>query len=193
LIPDDDEILRLDFRQLVDRLTRISVTELESLDPDLLMDENWPLLDEEFRESFVRSCNSLSGDEWRHCDELAEKLFGWFETFGGFSHTSVIADRFHLSASLMLEAAPRSDVALLDPARLLRDFLSEFPYSPEEARQVVSGWGTQPNIDEFRMLANPLSLLNSLKRVEHLFVRSKDRATYEEWKQLNQKLLEVGA
>src|SRR4051794_10985161 len=104
MIPGQDELTRLDFRQLTSRLARITTAELKKLDPDLLMDENWPLLDERFREGFIANCDHLSDDEWRRYDELANTLFAWIEAFGGFSHTSVIADRFHLSAALMLKA-----------------------------------------------------------------------------------------
>ncbi|SEF35776.1 hypothetical protein SAMN05421837_108371 [Amycolatopsis pretoriensis] len=188
MIPDLDELKTLGFRDLVDRLSRIRTGELAALDPDVLADGEWTLTSEQFRGGLIAHCRDLGEAEWRRCDEVAGRLFGWVEAFGGTSHLSVTADRFHLSASLLLEVGPRPGLALLSPGRLLGDFIAELPCSAAEARSTVSRWRGEPDGAEVRWLLAPMVLAGQLDRIEHLLPASADRDTYREWKNLWQNL-----
>ncbi|WP_372670454.1 hypothetical protein [Amycolatopsis kentuckyensis] len=182
MLPDLAELRVLSFRDLVDRLSRIRTAELAALDPDVLLDEEWPLTSEQFRGGLIAHCRELGETEWRRCDEVAGNFFAWQETFGGTSHLSVTGDRFHLSASLLLEVGPRPGVALLSPGRLLADFTAELPCSAAEARSTVARWHGEPDIDELRPLVAPMTLAHQLDRIEHLLPASRDREMYREWK-----------
>ncbi|RSM36957.1 hypothetical protein DMA12_38345 [Amycolatopsis balhimycina DSM 5908] len=188
MIPSLNELKVMSFRDLVDRLSRIHVEELTATDPEVLADAEWTLAGELFREGLVAHCRELGEADWARCDEVAANLFAWTETFGGLSHASVTADRFHLSASLLLEVGPRPGLALLSPGRLVADFVAELPWPPAEARRTVARWHGEPDLGELRRLAAPMVLVSQLDRIAHLLPPSPDRDSYREWKDLWQSL-----
>ncbi|MFB9688581.1 hypothetical protein [Amycolatopsis plumensis] len=169
MIPEIREWKRLDLRQLAGRL--------RGLDPARLSppphEGYWLLLEQRFRTEFLTRWRTLDSAGWRECAEVADELSALVVSHGGLSPWHARSRRFHLFTELLLEAGPRIEVPLTDPARLLRAFLDGFPYSPAEAEPRL---GT--GLPELHL---PMLLMPQLRRVEHLFPPGPDLDTYRAW------------
>jgi len=106
------------------------------------------------------------------------------EEFGRIDHTTLLFRRFHLFTELLLRAGSRPEVPLVDPVRLLRAFLREFPCSVAEGARRVAAWQTRFDDAEFRALSAPMVVELHLRRIEHLFTPSPEFEEYQAWMEL---------
>ncbi|MBP2325482.1 hypothetical protein JOF56_005867 [Kibdelosporangium banguiense] len=182
--PDREALFRLGFRELVDRLDALRITDLALVDPAERGDHyDWLLLVERFPERLVKACHELTEDELRHSFELADSIFHGAETYGGRPREDILHARFNLSAVLLRTIPARPGLAYLDPAGLLRDYLAALPMTLAEAQQMELRRDTLDTA-EFLRLREPKLLMMPLKLVDHLFEESADLDEYRKWKEL---------
>ncbi|KFU76840.1 hypothetical protein SAMN04489729_7227 [Amycolatopsis lurida] len=180
VLPAFAEVRSMTFRELIDMLAAVDPARLAKANPIDLLEAPWVLIDENLRGGFIKHCRELTDDRLRHCAEIAETFFSWLVPYGGYSRQSATGDRFHLSATLILAIGPRTDIALLDPMRLLHEFLHDSP-PVETARELLAGPSPGP---EARAIVGRLSLLEQLRRIDHLLPPSAEKGRYEQWKTL---------
>ncbi|WP_410664183.1 hypothetical protein [Amycolatopsis sp. lyj-84] len=180
VLPTFSEARWMTFEELTDRLSAVDPARLARANPIDLLEAPWALIDEDFRGGFIKHCRELTDDRLRHCAGIAETFFSWLVPYGGYSRQSATANRFHLSATLILAVGPRTDIALLDPIRLLHELLHDSP-SVETARELLGGPSPGP---EARAIVGRLSLLEQVRRIDHLLPPSAEKERYEQWKTL---------
>jgi hypothetical protein len=171
MIPDHEDFIGMDFRQLLAWMSGAGGDEVSRLDSN-----GWILVEERFRDGLLAKWRTLTGDEWLLCGQLARQIYEWAETYSEISRLSVAHRRYHLFTQLLLEAGPRPEVPLTDPARLLREFLDGFPYSIDEAERRLD--------TVFDELHEPMLPMAQMRRVEHLFPASAELDEYRAWQDL---------
>ncbi|WP_406640252.1 hypothetical protein [Amycolatopsis sp. WGS_07] len=185
MIPTQQELHGLGFRDLAARLEAARVTEppqTEPADPDAYH-YDWHLAIRWFKERFVETCRDLTEAEWSRYAKLADDLLWAAREFSDLNQRQLVFDRFHLSSALLRRVPPRSDIPLLNPAQLLKDYLSEVSISPEEAKEMKSRRHLL-NKSEDRELWETRWLMTQIKFVDHLFPESPELDEYRKWKEL---------
>ncbi|ONI84488.1 hypothetical protein ALI144C_15180 [Actinosynnema sp. ALI-1.44] len=179
VLPLSLDLELMEFTELVALVNGLAIAELAGLDPEQLAEEPWDLLREHFHAELVRTCRTLTDQDWQHCAELSGKVVHLARTYGGESED---ATDYEIFAHLLLRVGTRPEFPLTDPARLLRAFLDELPYPIEEA-----GRRTDRLYDD---LHDPMGNLAWARRVEHLFPSSADLDEYREWQRLWNRALD---
>ncbi|MBB1157683.1 hypothetical protein [Amycolatopsis dendrobii] len=183
MIPPRQELHGLGFRDLAARLEAARITErpqAEPADQDAYY-YDWYLAVRWFKEKFVETCRELTEAEWPRYAKLADNLLWAAKEFSDLDRTQLVYDRFHLSSALLRRVPPRSDIPLLNPAQLLKGYLSELSISPEEAKEMKSRRDLLNKVDE-RKLWETRWLMSQIKFVDHLFSESPELDEYRKWK-----------
>ncbi|WP_409180661.1 hypothetical protein F9C11_29755 [Amycolatopsis sp. VS8301801F10] len=185
MIPAQAELRGLGFRELAAKLAAARLTDPprgEPADPNAYY-YDWYLAIRWFTEKFVETCCELTDAEWPRYSALADELFRAAAEFSGIERWKLYFDQFRLSAALLMRVPPRPDVPVLDPDRLLKDYLSVLSISPEEAARRKARRRELRKAEE-QQLWETSWLMSQIKFVEHLFSESPELDEYRKWRQL---------